>query len=152
MDWITDIWHWFQAHAGLTTGLFVASVVLLVVSLWIGHYYLTTIPADYFQRRHVPLANWRHSRPILWWSLIVGKNVLGALFALAGIIMFFTPGQGILTLLMGLALMDFPGKQRIERAIVRRPAVRTLIDGLRSRAGKPPLEFADSHDAGESAS
>lgn len=132
---------WLGEHAGLTTGLVTASIVVLVASLWIGHYYLTAIPPDYFMRKHTPLESWHDTHPALWWTLVIGKNLVGALFIAAGLIMFFTPGQGILTLLMGIALMDFPGKQRLERAIVQRPTVLKLINRMRSRANKPPLVF-----------
>jgi len=49
--------------------------------------------------------------------LIVGafKNLLGVLLFMLGLIMLVTPGQGILTLLFGLMLMNFPGKYRVER-------------------------------------
>ncbi len=132
---------WLGDNAGLTTSLVVMSIAILVASLWIGHYYLTTIPPDYFMRKHTPLETWRRTRPALWWTLVIGKNLLGSLFILAGLVMLFTPGQGVLTLLMGIALMDFPGKQRFERAIIRRPTVLKLVNGIRSRANRPPLVF-----------
>jgi hypothetical protein len=141
VEFLQGVIEWLGENAGLTTGLVALSIVLLVASLWVGHYYLTAIPPDYFMRKHKPLESWRRTRPALWWSLVIGKNLVGALFITAGLIMFVTPGQGVLTLLMGLALMDFPGKQRLERAIVRRPTVLKLVNGLRSRANKPPLEF-----------
>jgi len=56
--------------------------------------------------------------------------------------MFFAPGQGILTLLLGISLMDVPGKQKLERKIVERPAVLKAINKLRARANKPPLDLS----------
>ena len=141
MEFLQAAIDWLGNNAGLTTSLVVVSIVLLVASLWIGQYYLTKIPPDYFMQKHKPLETWRRTRPALWWTLVIGKNLLGGLFILAGVIMVFTPGQGVLTILMGIALMDFPGKQRLERAIIQRPTVLKLVNGLRSRANKPPLEF-----------
>jgi hypothetical protein len=40
---------------------------------------------------------------------------------------------------MGIALTNFPGKQRLERMILQRPTVRKLVDRLRARANRPPL-------------
>ena len=142
MEFFHGVMEWLGEHAGLTTSLVALSIVLLLASLWIGHYYLTAIPPDYFMRKHRPLESWRRTRPALWWTLVIGKNLVGAVFVATGLIMFFTPGQGILTLLMGLALMDFPGKQRLERAIIQRPTVLKLVNGMRSRANKPPLVFS----------
>jgi amino acid transporter len=141
VDFLKDALVWLSEHAGLTTGLIVASIVLLVASLWIGRAYLISVPADYFVRQHKPLESLRRKNPALWWAVMIGKNLLGALFIVAGLIMFVTPGQGILTLLMGLALTNFPGKQRLERMIIERPAVLKLVNGMRARAGKAPLHF-----------
>jgi hypothetical protein len=33
---------------------------------------------------------------------------------LAGIIMLVTPGQGIISIVLGLFLMEFPGKRKLE--------------------------------------
>jgi hypothetical protein len=55
--------------------------------------------------------------------------------------MIFTPGQGILSLLLGLTLIDIPGKRTLERKIIQRPSVLRVVNHLRARADKPPLEF-----------
>jgi hypothetical protein len=49
------------------------------------------------------------------------------------------PGQGILTILLGIMLVDFPGKRELERKIVSRPQVFETINKLRHRFGKPNL-------------
>jgi hypothetical protein len=131
--------HWLGDNAGLTGTLLAVSVVLLVGSLWLGHYYLTRIPHDYFVRSHLPFEKLRGRSPALWWALMIAKNVAGVLFILAGLIMFVTPGQGVLTLIMGLALVNFPGKQRLERAILNQPVVRNAVNRMRARAHRPPL-------------
>jgi hypothetical protein len=75
------------------------------------------------------------------WALRIAKNVLGAVLVCVGFIMLFLPGQGLLSMLVGLFLMDFPGKPRVLRALLARPHVLPLINGLRARAGRPPLEL-----------
>jgi hypothetical protein len=72
--------------------------------------------------------------------LRIGKNLLGVVFVLAGIAMLVLPGQGLLTILMGLLLVEFPGKRRLELALVRRPAIRSFLDRMRARKGKPPFQ------------
>jgi hypothetical protein len=49
------------------------------------------------------------------------------------------PGQGILTILLGLIMMDIPGKRPFETGLVKRPKVLQSINRLRERFGKPPL-------------
>jgi len=72
--------------------------------------------------------------------LVVLKNALGVVLVVLGFIMLFTPGQGLLTLLAGLLLMNFPGKYRLERWLVLRPGVLRGLNWLRQRGGHPPFE------------
>jgi hypothetical protein len=138
---MTALADWLWANAALTTVMLVVSVVVLVGSLWLCYYVLITIPADYFNRQRPPLAQFR-DRPALWWTLIISKNLIGALLVASGLVMFFTPGQGILTLLLGISLLDVPGKHRLERRIIERKSVLKVINRLRARARKPPLEIS----------
>ena len=68
------------------------------------------------------------------------KNLLGALLVVLGLVMLVTPGQGLLTLLAGLLLMNFPGKYRLECWVVLRPGVLRALNWLRGRGGQPPFE------------
>jgi hypothetical protein len=139
VDFLYSALQWLADNAGLTTSLLVLSVVLLVGSIWLGHYYLTTIPPDYFVRPHIPFEKLRCRRPALWWALMIAKNLLGVVLMLIGLIMFVTPGQGLLTLMMGLALTNFPGKQRLERTILKQPLVCDAVNRMRARANRAPL-------------
>jgi hypothetical protein len=49
------------------------------------------------------------------------------------------PGQGILNILLGIMLLDFPGKRSLEYRLVSRPQVLSTINKLRHRFGKPKL-------------
>lgn len=142
-DWLDKLWHWLGDNIALTSLMLVVSIGVLVGSLWVCHYVLITIPPDYFQGKHQPFAQWRHARPGLWWAVMISKNLIGALLIVVGLIMFVTPGQGILTLLFGVALVDVPGKQKVMRKIIERKSVLTVINRLRARANQPPLEMAD---------
>ncbi len=68
------------------------------------------------------------------------KNLLGGVLVVLGLVMLLTPGQGLLTLLIGLMLMNFPGKYRLERWLVTRPGVLRALNWLRARQGHQPLE------------
>ena len=76
-----------------------------------------------------------------WLFMKLVKNVIGIFFVFAGIVMFFTPGQGLLTLLIGLCFMDFPGKRKLEIYLVRKPAIHNSINRLRKIANKPPIKI-----------
>lgn len=98
------------------------------------------IPADYFQEspRSKFLENHSHVVRVL---AIIGKNLLGVVFVILGILLSLpgVPGQGVLTILLGIMLLDFPGRRRFERWIVSSPRVKNGVDKLRKRFGKPPL-------------
>ena len=121
----------------VTVIIFVATFLL---SLAIVTFIVVRLPPDYFQITNERTFLDDRKR---WVRLAatIGKNVLGAILVVVGIILSIpgVPGQGILTILLGVMLMDFPGKRRLEEKIVSRPKVRDSINGLRHRFGKPPL-------------
>ena len=60
---------------------------------------------------------------------------------LAGLVMLFTPGQGLLFILIGLMLTSFPGKKRWLQWLFRKPQVRRSVNQIRERAGQPPMQL-----------
>jgi hypothetical protein len=111
----------------------VASVVLFVLGIVGVPFFLARLPADYFSREEP-------QTPGPWRFVVrVAKNVLGALFIVLGILMLVLPGQGLLTLLVGFMLIDFPGKRRLECRIVGAPRVLRVVNALRRRWNRPPL-------------
>jgi hypothetical protein len=98
-------------------------------------FFVLRLPTDYFRSSFTP-------KPAGNWFARFGKNIIGAILVVAGAIMAIpgVPGQGILTMLVGLMLIDFPGKRRMELRLVRRPAVLNALNVLRARFKKPPLQ------------
>jgi hypothetical protein len=118
--------------------LTVFSVVGFVGSLIAIPYILVRLPEHYFDERH-PRTWMEDHHPVLRLIGHIVKNIVGAVFLLAGFAMLFLPGQGILTMLIGISLLDFPGKRRLEAKIVGQATVFNAINGLREKFGKPPL-------------
>jgi hypothetical protein len=119
------------------TGLSVLALVATVVGVpWV----VARLPHDYFSRK--ARAVWRRSadEPLLALVLGVLKNILGGILLVLGLIMLVTPGQGLLTILIGLLLMNFPGKYVLERWLVLRPGVLRALNWLRRRRGQRPFE------------
>jgi hypothetical protein len=69
---------------------------------------------------------------------------VGVIFILGGLAMLVLPGQGLLTIVIGVSLLDFPGKRVLERRLLSRPMVLQAINRLRQRFGRPPLRFENS--------
>jgi hypothetical protein len=59
---------------------------------------------------------------------------LGVVLSLPGV-----PGQGLLTILIGVMLVDLPGKRRFERWLLGRPHVLAGVNRLRARFRQPPI-------------
>jgi hypothetical protein len=49
--------------------------------------------------------------------------------------------------LIGLMLLEFPGKRRMELWLIRRKAISSAIHWIRAKAGRPPLEIPDADEA-----
>jgi hypothetical protein len=122
-------------------GLTVTSVVGFIGSLITIPLILVRLPPDYFDTR-VPRHWMKDHHPVLRLIGLVAKNVIGVIFLLAGFAMLFLPGQGILTILIGISLMDFPGKQRLEAKLIGQRTVLSAINTMRKRFHKPPLMLA----------
>lgn len=125
-----------ELHVGwlvLLVGLpFVGTLVLVP---WL----VIRLPADYFHESYRPTLLWGVRHPVLRFLLHLGKNLLGVIVLLMGIAMLVLPGQGVLTIITGLLLMDFPGKFRFERWLVHQKPVLLAVNWLRHRAGEPSL-------------
>ena len=112
------------------------SIVAVVATLIAVPWVVTRLPHDYFSSSQ--RAVWRESSDEPVFALVLGlvKNLLGLLLVILGVIMLVTPGQGLLTLLAGLLLMNFPGKYQFERWLVLRPGVLRGLNWLRRRRGQ----------------
>ena len=123
--------------------LFALSIVGFIGSVIAIPWILVRLPQDYFCERH-PRTWMKDHHPILRLIALGVKNVVGWLLLLGGIAMLVLPGQGLLTILIGVSLMDFPGKRAIERKLISRPLILQAINRIRQRFDRPPL-FIEEH-------
>lgn len=138
---------WFDARPELLWGMGIFSGVMFVGAFFLIPWIVVRIPPDYFSHKRPPQLPWQSMHPVLRIIALVLKNTLGAVLLVAGIVMLIAPGQGILSILIGLALLDIPGKRAMERWIIARPAVFKAANSLRARYGHPPLEHPHGHSA-----
>jgi Putative transmembrane protein (PGPGW) len=139
-DFLSDVISgltWQRTLVGV--GIF---LVTFSVSLGIVSFVIVKLPADHFKKNHKEKF-WADRSPVLRIAAIVGKNVLGWVLVVLGILMSLpgVPGQGLLTVLLGIMLVDFPGKHRLEQKLLHRPAIKNSINKLRARFGKPALQL-----------
>lgn len=138
-EWLTNLlpagwgaWHLVACSVGLAVGMAAVSVV-------IAGYVLARLPPDYFVNPDAHRTGDRH--PVLKLVATVFRNVFGYALIALGIVLSLpgVPGQGILTILMGVMLIDFPGKHRFQRWLVTRRVVLGAVNRLRAKAGQPPF-------------
>lgn len=101
---------------------------------------LIRIPKDYFIHcREERLLHPNLLISFLRITILILKNSLGGLLLLLGLIFLFTPGQGLLTILAGILLMNFPGKRKLEIRLISRDSIFNGINSIRKRARKEAL-------------
>lgn len=128
-----------RSHEDLVTWLGILSVVGFVASLVLLPWGIARIPDDYFAGPRAPRPAWHDAHRIVFWTIKVALNLAGAVLVLAGIAMLVLPGQGILAILVGLMLFDFPGKRRLELWLMRRKQVARAMNWIRKKAGRAPF-------------
>ena len=119
-------------------GLFAISQLALVAML-------VALPTD-FLCGHRSCGFDAGRRSLLGLAAKISKNLGGLLLVLLGIPLTLPgiPGPGLVMILIGVSLIDFPGKQQLVQRIVGRPGVLRTINSLRARFGRLPLIFDSS--------
>lgn len=131
---------WAASNGSLLAWLTGISVVMFVGTLLLLPIAVARIPEDYFTGGHRHVVNTRQQHPVIYWGGVVLKNLLGVALIVVGIAMLLLPGQGILAILIGISLTNFPGKYRLERWLVGLPKVLDAINWLRAKSKQPPLQ------------
>ena len=121
-----------------------ASVLMFFGSIVFAWFLIVRMPADYFTNPN-PQAKTK-PRPLVKGIKFIGANLIGIGLLMAGLVMLLTPGQGIMFIFLGIAVMDFPGKKKLVRRMLENQKILNLINKIRNKAGKPPLETAQISD------
>ena len=140
LDWFGYLGDASAAHAWQL----VAFLVMMVASAGLTALVLVQLPADHFDAGARDA--WLERLPRVQRAVVrVLKNLLGVALVATGVVLALpgVPGQGLLTILIGLMLLDLPWVRRLERWLLARPTVLTPINRLRKRFGKPPFHHGD---------
>lgn len=127
---LSTLSRWFE-NPLVDGGLLVFSLAAVLASVLLVPRFLARLPRDYLRQptqHHASMA------------LRVLRNLFGALLVVLGVAMLVLPGQGLLTLLVGLMLVDFPGKHGLVVKLLSRPKVLSVVNKLRARHQAEPLQ------------
>ena len=141
--YLTRIIHWAQANETFVWLMGIFSVLMFFGTLITMAVIIVILPGDHFvnqgrNSKRMPIKN-----PAARIIYIISKNIIGFFFILAGLAMLVLPGQGLLSLLIGISLSSFPGKPRLIRAIIRQKAVLRTANWLRYKMNRPPLQVPE---------
>lgn len=143
-EFLQAISDWVRTNSDWVWTVSIVSVLMFVGTLVVVPMLLVRIPADYFlhppdQQKH----GWTAGHPAKRIAIKIAKNLAGALLVVTGLALSvpLVPGQGLLTILIGIGLMDLPGKRRLEVALLRRRHVYRAVDWLRRKANRHPLQL-----------
>ena len=73
--------------------------------------------------------------------LILLKNLLGLALVVLGLVFLLMPGQGVIVILIGVLLLDFPRKKELERWLISRGPILKLANWIRRKANKAPFRI-----------
>ena len=127
------------AHPYAAGLLAVGSVIFSIAATMLAIIYL---PANYFCEPPLGDAPSRHHIGLRI-VVNIARNLAGASLVLMGVVLSLpgVPGQGLLTILLGVMLMQVPGKRRLERRIISIAVVQRATERIRRRFGRPSFEL-----------
>ena len=115
------------------------SIVTFALTIMILPLVIIRLPADYFSGEKADGFISRQSGGRRYFLLFV-KNFGGALLLIMGILMLFMPGQGVLTIIAGLSIMNFPGKRKLEIKLLSNQKVLKGLNWIRKKGKKEPFQ------------
>ena len=116
------------------------SLFVFIFSLLSIKWLVALIPEDYFVTKRV--SKIKSQNPLIWYLILILKNIVGYSLILGGLIMLVLPGQGLFTIIIGLMLSNYPGKYIIEKKFIAIPTILKSINWLRRKSNKPPLKLS----------
>lgn len=113
--------------------------VALIATCSVSLVVLVGLPHDYLCATRAGPAH--VARGLLDTTALVLKNALGSVLIVVGAILAvpLVPGPGLLIAAAGVLLLDFPGKARMLRKLLNKPAVLRSINRLRRAFARAPL-------------
>ena len=117
MNLINSFIKWFADHPEVLISMGISSIFIFLISILGFSWFVAQIPEDYFLRSKRQPSKWQEQKPILRFVVIFGKNLIGLSLIIGGLLMLVLPGQGLLTIVTGLLLVNYPGKYKLEQKL-----------------------------------
>lgn len=127
-------------YSTILTWLGLVSTATFFLSLLVIPLILCKLESTFFIHLHQQnTSGERH--PLLSITLRGLRYFFGTFLVIAGFLMIFLPGQGLLTMVLGISLLDFPGKRAVIDGILTFPSIQKALNWIREKANKEPFLF-----------
>ena len=123
IDLYTDYAEWLQLIA-------LASLIMLVISASLLPYLVAQLPTDYFCNQPQSAHRIFSKKGLIR----ILRNLIGLILLPVGLLMLVSPGQGLLTVILALLLIDYPQKKKIEQALLQREVIFNGLNLLRKKS------------------
>ncbi len=114
------------------------SMLSIFVSLLLPTLVLLYLPSDYLSAE--PKVRSLSAFRIF---IIIVCNIAGISLFIFGVVLLFLPGQGLITMLVGIMLTSVPGKKRVIRLLLSAKVLKK-VNAFRGRFGRLPLKTLDN--------
>jgi len=131
--------HYLSDHAEALLFLSLISMVLFSVTIICIPLIVIRLQDDFFIRDTRTTAPFK-SLPLHCFMILL-KNVAGFFLLTAGFIMLFIPGQGLLTIVMGLILINFPWKKKLELRLLKLTSLQNALNWIRRKNALKEFKF-----------
>ncbi len=129
----------FNAYKNLILWFGSISLFVFLFSLLSIKWLVSLIPEDYFINKKD--SKIKTNNILIWYIVLVFKNLIGYSLILGGIMMLVLPGQGLFTIIIGLMMSNYPGKYSLEKKFIAIPTILKSINWLRRKSNKPPIRI-----------
>lgn len=116
----------------LGIGSFIFFIIMILITPWL----VGKIPYDYFVNDKYSM---KSASKITKFIVNPIRNIFGLILFILGFIMLFTPGQGIITILLAVLVMRFPYKRELEQKIIANKNILKALNWLRDKNNKPHI-------------
>ena len=130
----------FDTYGSALSLLGLLSSLTFFLSLLIIPFIVGILDKDYFLHIHEHTKK-EAEHPVIFILLRILRYSLGSILLVAGVIMIFLPGQGILTMILGISLLDFPGKRALVDRLLSYQSVQNGLNWIRRKENKAEFSF-----------
>ena len=129
-----------DTYGSLVTWLGIISGFTFFLSLLLIPLFINRLDSEFFLHFHDRKRR-DDEHPLMFFLLRLLRYSFGLFLLTAGILMLFLPGQGLLTIILGICLLDFPAKRALTDRILSYQKIQRGLNWIREKGKQSPFTF-----------